>query len=1012
MPTHRLNLRGRVDVRKPLSFTFDGKRYAGLAGDTLASALLANGVSVVARSWKYHRPRGLVASGVEEPNAIVQLETGAHTIPNARATEIELYEGLTATSVNCWPSAERDVMAITGVFGRLMPAGFYYKTFMWPKGLWMKYEHYIRKASGLGSSPTLPDPDRYDKMNAHCDVLVVGGGPAGLAAALAAGRSGARVILADEQNEFGGSLLHAGATADGAAAKDAGTIDGAPPMAWVGQVVADLAAMPDVRMLPRSTVFGYHDHNFLTINQRLCDHLPLADRGEPRERVWRIRAKQVVLATGAIERPLVFGNNDRPGVMLASAVSAYVNRYAVKPGERAVVFTNNDSAYQTALDLVVAGVAVAAVVDSRRTPGGALPMRARLAGITVVDNAAVVDIDGTKRVRAVKVMALDAGGGSVTGAASTIACDLVAVSGGWSPVVHLHAQAGGRPRFDETRACFVPGDPVQAERSLGACNGSFQLYACIAEGLAGGSEAARLAGFVHDAVRPSPTVAVTSEEPLAPLWIVPSPRHGSHGPKQFVDLQNDVTASDILLAAREGYRSIEHVKRYTALGFGTDQGKLGNINGMAILAGALGDDIPSTGTTTFRPNYTPVTFGAIAGRDLGDTFEPIRKTALHQWHEQHGARFENVGQWKRPWYYPLAGETMHDAVNRECIATRTGVGIMDASTLGKIDIQGPDAATFLNWVYTNAWSKLAIGRCRYGLMLDENGMAMDDGVTTRLGDSHFLMTTTTGGAARVMAWLERWLQTEWPHLKVYLTSVTDHWVTAAIVGPDSRKVVKAICPDIDFSPEAFPFMSCREGTAAGVPARVVRISFSGELAYEINVSANEARHVWDALIAAGQPYAITPYGTEAMHILRAEKGFIIVGQDTDGSVTPIDLGMQWIIAKNKDFIGRRSLVRSDTAREDRKQLVGLLTENPSEVLPEGGQIIDDARATLPIPMLGHVTSSYFSANLKRSIALGLVKGGSKRIGETVQIPLASGRVINAVIAKTVFIDPEGARQNV
>ena len=494
---------------------------------------------------------------------------------------------------------------------------------------------------------------------------------------------------------------------------------------------------------------------------------------------------------------------------------------------------------------------------------------------------------------------------------------------------------------------------------------------------------------------------------------MPSPRGIDRGPKQFVDLQNDVAASDIVLAAREGYHSIEHAKRYTAMGFGTDQGKLGNINGMAILAQALGQDLPSTGTTTFRPNYTPVTFGALAGPDTGDRFDPIRKTALQSWHEAQGAHFENVGQWKRPWYFPLPGEDLHAAVARECLAARHGVAIMDASTLGKIDIQGPDAATLLDWVYTNAWSGLGIGRCRYGLMLDENGMVMDDGVTTRLGEQHFLMTTTTGGAARVMAWLERWLQTEWPHLKVYLTSVTDHWATAAVAGPDSRKVVEAVCAGIDFSPEAFPFMSAREGTAAGVPARVMRISFSGELAYEINVCANDARHVWEALMAAGVKFGITPYGTETMHVLRAEKGFIIVGQETDGSVTPVDLGMDWIVAKGKDFLGRRSLTRLDTTRPDRRHLVGLLTDDPAAVLPEGGQVVAvDAKSRAPVPMQGHVTSSYFSANLKRSIALALVQNGRNRMGEKVRVSMPDGRTVTAAITNSIFLDPEGARQNV
>ena len=495
------------------------------------------------------------------------------------------------------------------------------------------------------------------------------------------------------------------------------------------------------------------------------------------------------------------------------------------------------------------------------------------------------------------------------------------------------------------------------------------------------------------------------------MWVTPSPRGIDRGPKQFVDLQNDVAASDIVLAAREGYHSVEHAKRYTAMGFGTDQGKLGNINGLAILAQALGQDIPSTGTTTFRPNYTPVTFGAIAGPDIGEQFDPIRKTALHAWHEEHGALFENVGQWKRPWYFPKPGEDLHAAVARECLAARNGVAIMDASTLGKIDIQGPDAVTLLNWVYTNAWSKLGVGRCRYGLMLDENGMVMDDGVTTRLGEQHFLMTTTTGGAARVMSWLERWLQTEWPHLKVYLTSVTDHWATAAVVGPDSGKVVQSVCEGIDFSPEAFPFMAAREGTAAGVPARVMRISFSGELAYEINVCANEARHVWEAVMAAGEKFAITPYGTETMHVLRAEMGFIIVGQDTDGSITPVDLGMDWILAKGKDFLGRRSLARADTRRSDRKHLVGLLTDDPSAVLPEGGQVVADVTERVPVPMQGHVTSSYFSANLKRSIALALVQNGRNRMGEKVRVSMPGGRALVAAITNPIFLDPSGARQN-
>jgi sarcosine oxidase subunit alpha len=968
----------------------------------LASALLANGVERVGRSWKYHRPRGIIGSGAEEPNAIFQVGRGARAIPNQRATQTELYPGLEARSVSGWPGVELDLMAVANGFSRLMPAGFYYKTFMWPASLWMKYEHFIRKASGLGKAPDGPDPDRYVKSNAHCDVLVVGAGPAGLAAALAAGRAGARVIIADEQNEFGGRLLSSRDEIDGVLAGD-----------WVAAVVAELENLPEVRLIRRGTVFGYHDYNFLTIAQRLTDHLPESERrGRPRERLWRVRAKQVVLATGAIERPLVFPNNDRPGVMLASSVSDYVNRYAVAPGARVVIFTNNDSAYRTALDLSDAGVMVAAVVDARAKLRGPLSAKVWERGIQTLAGRVVVDVKGGRRVHGVQVMKLTADGRAVEGEVTTLSCDLVAVSGGWSPTVHLHAQSGGRPRFDQEKACFVPGESVQSERSVGAARGAFRLGDCLAEGAAAGAEASRAAGFGDGGAARAPVAVDSDEQPLQPLWLVPSRKPVGHGPKQFLDMQNDTTAADLMLAAREGYRSIEHVKRYTALGFGTDQGKLGNINGMAILADTLGQDIPSTGTTTFRPNYTPVTFGAIAGPDLRELFEPVRKTALHAWHENHGAMFEDVGQWKRPWYYPKPGESMQQAVNRECLAARNGVGIMDASTLGKIDIQGPDAAEFLNRIYTNGWKKLGVGRCRYGLMLGEDGMVMDDGVTVRLGENHFFMHTTTGGAAKVMAWLENWLQTEWPQLKVYLTSVTDHWATAAVVGPRSREVVSRVCPGIDFAPEAFPFMASREGVAAGIPARVNRISFSGELAYEVNVPANFGRHVWEALMASGEPHGITPYGTETMHVLRAEKGYVIVGQDTDGSVTPEDLGLDKLLAKQKDFLGKRSLARPDSVREYRKQLVGLLTDSPETVLPEGGQVVSDPTAPVPTPMIGHVTSSYYSACLGRSIALALIKGGFSRIGETVHVPLADGRALAATIANPVFYDPEGARQNV
>ncbi|WP_248322873.1 sarcosine oxidase subunit alpha family protein [Caballeronia sp. Sq4a] len=994
----RLATGGRINRAIALTFTFNGKTYQGYQGDTLASALLANGQHFVARSWKYHRPRGIVTAGVEEPNAVVQLEKGAYTVPNARATEVELYQGLVAESVNAKPNIENDRMAINQKFARFLPAGFYYKTFMWPRKLWPKYEEVIRDAAGLGKAPEERDADRYDKCFAHCDVLVVGGGPSGLAAAYAAGLSGARVILVDDQRELGGSLLSCRAE-----------IDGKPALHWVQKIEAELRTMPDVKILSRSTAFGYQDHNLVTVTQRLTDHLPVSMRKGTRELMWKVRAKRVILATGAHERPIVFGNNDLPGVMLASAVSTYLHRYAVLPGRNAVVFANNDDAYQCALDLKAAGAQVTVVDPRPAETKGALPAAARRYGVRVMNNAVVTAAHGKLRVSSVEVASY--ANGAVGAKQADLPCDLVAMSGGWSPVLHLFAQSGGKAHWHEEKACFVPGKAMQAETSVGACAGDFTLARGIRFGLEAGAEAARAAG--HIVARTQPVkVAEIAEAPIMPLWLVGGRELATRGPKQFVDFQNDVSAADIYLAAREGFESVEHVKRYTAMGFGTDQGKLGNINGMAILAQALGKTIPETGTTTFRPNYTPVTFGTFAGRELGEFLDPVRKTAIHEWHVQNGAKFEDVGNWKRPWYYPKGGEDMHAAVARESLAVRQSVGILDASTLGKIDIQGPDAAKLLNWVYTNPWSKLEVGKCRYGLMLDENGMIFDDGVTVRLAEHHYMMTTTTGGAARVLTWLERWLQTEWPDMRVRLASVTDHWATFAVVGPNSRKVLQKVCQDIDFANAAFPFMSYRDGTVAGASARVMRISFSGELAYEVNVPANVGRAVWEAIMEAGAEFDITPYGTETMHVLRAEKGYIIVGQDTDGSMTPFDLGMGGLVAKSKDFIGKRSLTRSDTAKAGRKQFVGLLTDDPSFVLPEGSQIVAGPFQGDTAPMLGHVTSSYYSPVLKRSIALAVVKGGLDKIGETVTIPLASGKQINAKITSSVFYDSEGARQHV
>ncbi|HCX87348.1 MAG TPA: sarcosine oxidase subunit alpha [Gammaproteobacteria bacterium] len=997
----RLERGGLIDRSRRIHFKFNGRDYSGHPGDTLASALLAQGVRLFGRSFKYHRPRGVVGAGAEEPNALVQVGEGAYRTPNLRATQVELYEGLTARTVNGWPNLAFDIGAINNRLSRLLPAGFYYKTFMWPRFAWLRYEHHIRHAAGLGHAPSLPDPDHYDKRHAHCDVFIAGAGPAGLVAALGAARAGARVMLVDEQAQLGGSLLHAPAAIGGGSGPE-----------WVSELEAELKSCPEVTVLTRATVSGYYDHNFLVVNERRTDHVGpgQSDSRLSRERLWRVRAKQVVIATGAIERPLVFDGNDTPGVMLASAVSTYIRRYALAPGRSGAVFTNNDSGYQAALDMVSAGMDVRAVVDAREKPGASVLAAVSAHGIPVYPGSVVPAVrSGLQGLQQIELATLSPGGDDILSHKGLVDCQVLAMSGGWSPAVHLHSQSGGRPRYDEAHACFVPGPSVQAERSAGACRGSFTLSACLHEGADAGISAAAQSGWPGGYVD-IPATEEIDEAPLQALWEVPAGTLSGDGVKKFLDFQNDTTAADIRLAAREGYRSIEHVKRYTALGFGTDQGKLGNINGLAILAGALGKSPGEVGTTTFRPNYTPVTFGAVAGRTLGEQFfDPVRKTAIHAWHVRRGAEFEDVGQWKRPWFYPREGEDMHAAVNRECLATRNGVGVLDASTLGKIDIRGPDAAEFLNLLYTNNWDNLQPGRCRYGFMLGEDGMVMDDGVTSCLAPGHYLMTTTTGGAAAVMAWMERWLQTEWPYLKVYLTSVTDQWSVMSVAGPDSRTVLKAAGCDLDLDTGTFPFMSMQAGQVGGIPARVSRISFSGELAFEISVDANQGLALWQAIMTAGRDYDITPYGTEAMHVLRAEKGYVIVGQDTDGSVTPVDLGMDWIVSGKKDFIGKRSLCRSDTDRPNRKQLVGLKTEDPTRVLPEGAQLVNAPQTERPVPMIGHVSSSYYSANLGRSIALALVKGGLSRMGARIFAQLMNGSVVPATICEPVFLDPENQR---
>ncbi len=1000
MSGSRLEKGGRIDRGQPVSFRFNGKRLSGYQGDTLASALLANGISVVGRSFKLHRPRGIVGSGAEEPNAIMQIDEGAHTVPNLRATQVELYEGLSARSTKGWPSVNFDIALINNLFSRVFGAGFYYKTFMRPKFMWHHFERFIRASAGFGTAPASADPDHYEHRNVHCDVLIAGAGPSGLIAALAAGKSGARVVIADEQNEFGGELLASNAE-----------IDGQPAEEWLSRTVDSLVAMDNVTVLPRATVFGYYDHNFLAIAERCTDHQPLSERRGPRQRLWRVRARQVISAQGAFERPLVFSNNDRPGVMLASAASTYVNRYAVRPGNRAVLFTNNDAAYQAALDLARAGVQVDAIVDSRTAVGESMADAAVALGIPVLNGHVVVDVQGSKRVRGVKIARWQGDASAVVDAQIQIKCDLLLMSGGWSPAVHLHSQSGGKNRWHDELHCFVPGEARQQCVSAGAADGKFSLQQCLAGGLDAAKTAIAKCGFEMADVAVPATVN-KSENAIEALWRVPAEQDADRCPKQFVDFQNDTSVADIRQAVREGYRNVEHVKRYTALGFGTDQGKLGNINGMAILAECLGKTIPETGTTTFRPAYTPVAFGAVAGENVGELFEPVRKTAIHEWHEEAAAPMEVVGQWHRPWYFPRGDEDLHAAVNRECLATRSSIGIMDASTLGKIDVRGADAERFLERIYTHNIGKMKVGRCAYGVMLGEDGMLMDDGVMARLDEQHFYLTTTTGGAANVLSWLELWLQTEWPDLDVRLTSLTDHFSTIAVVGPNSRRLLQKVGCDIDLSRAEFPFMSVRNAELAGQSVQLFRVSFSGELAFEINIDSRFALSMWRKLMDAGREFDITPYGTETMHVLRAEKGFVIIGQDTDGSVTPGDAGLSWLLSKDKDFLGKRSLARPDTTRADRKQLVGLRSEDGATVVPEGSQLVVDAEVAAPVPMCGHVTSAYYSACLGHPIALAVVEGGRKRIGETLIAVSATGEQTSVSIVSPVFYDAKGDRQNV
>ncbi|NVN00471.1 2Fe-2S iron-sulfur cluster-binding protein [Arthrobacter sp. SDTb3-6] len=972
----RLASGGRIDRSITWNFTVDGASYTGHPGDTVASALIANGRLAAGNSLYEGRPRGILSAGVEESNALIKL---AGRFPGHAAESM-----LPATAVPLVDGLDAEFL------------------------------------SGLGRLDPADDQAVYDKKYVHTDVLVVGGGPAGLAAAREAARTGARVILINDQPELGGALL---------SGRDE-LIDGRPALDWAADVEAELLTGEECTVLHRTTVFGSYDSNFLIAVQNRTDHL-LQEPGDgvSRQRIWHIRAKQVVLATGAHERPIVFENNDRPGIMLASAARSYLNRYGVAAGSRVVIGTTNDSAYQLAADLLAAGIEVAAVVDARTQlsdVAAAMDGDLRiLTGSAVVNTAA----DGDGRVASVQVAAID-DDGAPAGPAEDIKTDLLAVSGGWSPVVHLHSQAQGKVRWDLELAGFVPSTVVKNQQVVGAGRGSYVLADCVAEGATAGATAAVNAGFATASAVAAATAAAARPArpaqpagPTRPLWLVGGTEGtASDWHHHFVDFQRDQSVADVWRSTGAGMRSVEHIKRYTSISTANDQGKTSGVNAIGVIAAAfrqqgtaVDPDIGAIGTTTYRAPFTPVPFVALAGRQRGELFDAARRTSIHTWHEAHGALFEDVGQWKRPWYYPQPGEDMDAAVLRECAAVRDSVGYMDATTLGKIEIRGKDAGEFLNRIYTNAFKKLAPGSARYGVMCTPDGMIFDDGVTLRLDEDRYFMTTTTGGAAKVLDWLEEWQQTEWPELDATFTSVTEQWTTVAVVGPKSRAVLAKVAPELDLDNEAFKFMAFRETVlASGVEARVCRISFSGELAYEINVPAWYGLATWEAVTEAGAEFNITPYGTETMHVLRAEKGYPIVGQDTDGTVTPQDAGMDWVVSKAKDFIGKRSYRRADAVRDGRKHLVSVLPVDHSVRLPEGTQLVE-AGVTVnpaygPVPMQGFVTSSYHSAALGRSFGLALIKDGRNRIGERMVAAVGS-ELVDVVVGETVLFDAEGKRRD-
>ena len=961
MQKHRLAAGGRIDRTRPISFTFDGRTLHGYVGDTLASALLANGVRLVGRSFKYHRPRGILSAGPEEPNALVEIGTAAKREPNTRATVAELSPGLVATSQNRFPSLRTDLLAVTGTLAPFFAAGFYYKTFMWPPAFWERvYEPLIRRAAGLGRASGLPDPDTYEKQTAFADLLVIGAGPAGIAAALAAAERGVRVILADQDFSIGGRLL-----------ADHRQIDGAPAAAWLAASLARLATNPNVRILTRTTVTGVYDGGTYAAVERVSDHLAPGAPG-PRQRLWRVVASQAVLATGSIERPLVFPGNDLPGVMLAGAVRTYINRFAVQPGTRAVVFANNDDAASTIADLTAAGITVAALVDPRPAPSDTLQALATGLGIRIVPATTIARASGGLTLRRV-----------ILANGTRLECDLLAMSGGWSPTIHLASHHGARPVWNPGRAAFTPGKMPPGMRAVGAAAGQFLLAEAVG--------------------RPT--------GPELPPDAATTPARAVHGKKAFVDFQNDVTASDISLAANEGFSAVEHLKRYTTLGMATDGGKTSNVTGAALIAGATGRTIAESGTTVFRPPYTPVAIGALAGAHRGRHWRPSRRTPAHDWATDQGAVFQQFGEWQRALRFPRDGETSLQTTTREVRAVRNAAGFCDVSTLGKIDVQGPDAATFLDFVYANAVASLKLHRVRYGIMLREDGFLLDDGTIARRSQTHFLLSTTSANAIRVLHHLDHCHQVLRPELAVAFEPVTDQWAQFAIAGPQSRAILQTLQPASAIDNAALPPMGWLETTITlpgqpPVEARLFRVTFSGALGFELAVSASHGEALARHLGAAGA----TAYGLDALDVMRLEKGHV-VGAELNGQTTAADLGLGKMVRGDKDFIGRALARRPALTAPDRARLVGLRPVATGASFQAGAHLIPAGREATAANDQGHVTSAAWSPTLGHWIGLGLLAGGPARIGEIVQAanPLQN-TITQLEVVSPIFHDPEGLSQ--